>query len=153
MRFILVIGLMLSSGFAVVDEMGNVGPAGPTPVTPAAGPNLPELNWEARQPMPTARYGMAVAATGGLLYAVGGYSGTRLTTNERYDPAGDTWSTQTPMANARNGCCGHLFYEVRFFSVTFVGSAPVFTSGNGDYGSECPVDPGSAGDLVRRFVV
>lgn len=98
--------LMLGSVFALTDEMGNVGPTGGTPAVPASGPNLPELNWETRQPMPTARYGMAVATDGGMLYAVGGYGGARLTTNECYEPTGDTWSLKAPMANARNGCYG-----------------------------------------------
>jgi hypothetical protein len=101
-----VLCLILSFGFAVTDEMGNAGSdANPAPM-PGRGPGFPELNWEMKTPMPTPRFGMAVAATNGLLYAVGGYSGLRLTLNEAYDPAGDTWTTKAPMVNARNGCYG-----------------------------------------------
>jgi len=106
MRVLVLCCLSLNLVFAVMDEMGCVGPAGGTPTVPATGPNLPELNWETRQPMPTARYGMAVAAGGSLLYAVGGYGGSRLTLNEMYDPRGDTWTAKTSMVNARNGTYG-----------------------------------------------
>jgi hypothetical protein len=72
MRSIFTLCLALSSAFAVVDEMGSVGSGAGAPAAPSANPILPDLNWQIRQSMPTARYGMAVAATGGWLYAVGG---------------------------------------------------------------------------------
>ena len=43
--------------------------------------------WSTKAPMPTARTGLGAAATGGLLYAVGGWSGgTDLQTVEQYAP-------------------------------------------------------------------
>ncbi|MBC7334336.1 MAG: hypothetical protein H5T85_07800 [Actinobacteria bacterium] len=53
--------------------------------------------------MSKARYGLAAAAPGnGKFYAVGGYSGGYLATNEEYDPATNTWVTKVPMPTARN---------------------------------------------------
>jgi len=54
--------------------------------------------------MNDARHGMAVAAHGGLLYAIGGrtnYVGLK-STNEVYDPATDQWWYRTPMPTARS---------------------------------------------------
>ncbi|MDE2292523.1 MAG: hypothetical protein KGL53_10615, partial [Elusimicrobia bacterium] len=60
--------------------------------------------WTARAPMPTARYGLAAAAVGGKLYAVGGNasSSSYLATDEQYDPAADTWTSKAPMPAARS---------------------------------------------------
>lgn len=102
--FVLLLASALSPTF--VDESGCVGPQGQAirPAAPSA--RFVELEWEARQSMPTARFGPGVAAEGGLVYCVGGYGGSRLTVNEVYDPAGDSWFTKAPMDSMRNGCAG-----------------------------------------------
>ena len=58
--------------------------------------------WTRRSPMPTARYGLGLAAIGGRLYAVGGSTnGGQVGTLEVYDPATDTWTTKAPMPTVR----------------------------------------------------
>jgi len=64
--------------------------------------------WATRQPMPTARFGLAAAIAGnGKLYAIGGtVSGIdNLQTVEEYDPVTDNWATTTkaPMPTPRQG--------------------------------------------------
>ncbi len=58
--------------------------------------------WATRASMPTARFGLGAAtANNGKLYAIGGYNGGWLTTNEEYDPATDTWATRASMPTPR----------------------------------------------------
>jgi hypothetical protein len=56
--------------------------------------------WVSRNSMPTARYQLAVATTGNLIYTLGGLP--YLTTLEVYTPTTDLWSTKTPMPNGRS---------------------------------------------------
>merc|ERR1712137_487504 len=61
--------------------------------------------WRSAPPMPTGRFGLAVAAAAGRLYAVGGHDGRRrLATAEVFDPATGHWSTLEPMPTARYEC-------------------------------------------------
>ncbi len=57
--------------------------------------------WTMKAPMPTARQDLAAGALGGLMYAVGGRKvGPRdiiYSTVEAYDPATDTWATESPL--------------------------------------------------------
>jgi non-specific serine/threonine protein kinase len=67
--------------------------------------------WEARAPMTHAREHMAVVATGGRIYAVGGRAHGRDSdelgsTVERYDPAADTWESLSPLPHPRSGLNG-----------------------------------------------
>lgn len=60
--------------------------------------------WTTKASMPTARQVLAAAATGGKLYAIGGFSyqdGHFESTTESYDPATDTWESKTSMPTAR----------------------------------------------------
>lgn len=59
--------------------------------------------WTTMTPMPKARDGFGVAVVDGKIYAIGGYNGTYLNTNEMYDPVTDTWTTKTPMQYPRYG--------------------------------------------------
>jgi N-acetylneuraminic acid mutarotase len=59
--------------------------------------------WTELPPMPTARYGVAAAAIGDILYVVGGYSNNYLTTLEAYNTVTHEWSTKAPMSTARLG--------------------------------------------------
>ena len=45
--------------------------------------------------MPTARSNLGVAVVDGKIYAIGGYNGNNLGTNEMYDPENNTWTTKT----------------------------------------------------------
>jgi DNA-binding CsgD family transcriptional regulator/N-acetylneuraminic acid mutarotase len=59
--------------------------------------------WQTLSPLPTARYGLAVIAYGGNLYAISGSTGQEATgTVERYDTESDTWqrvsSKPTPVS-------------------------------------------------------
>jgi len=67
------------------------------------GAQADALTWQTLAPMPTARYGAATGAIGGKLYVAGGcclsnsYPYPRFTENEAYDPATNTWTTETPI--------------------------------------------------------
>jgi len=56
-----------------------------------------EDSWATMEPMPTARRELGIAVVDGKIYAIGGYNGSLLGTNEMYDPTTDTWTTKTPM--------------------------------------------------------
>jgi len=60
--------------------------------------------WTTKASMPTPRYGPGVGVIDGVLYAVGGFSGsdgTGLAAVEAYDPVTDTWTTKASMATPR----------------------------------------------------
>ncbi len=57
----------------------------------------------AKQPMPTARFGLAAVSLNGKIYAVGGYRLTYSKANEEYDPVTNTWATKAAMPTARTG--------------------------------------------------
>lgn len=62
-----------------------------------------EDSWTALEPVPTIRRDLGVASVKGKIYAIGGRSdGSRLSTNEEYDPATNTWTTKTPMPTPRS---------------------------------------------------
>jgi hypothetical protein len=67
--------------------------------------SLSKLVWESKSDMPTARYSMGAAVSGGKIYVIGGdnYSCTPLTNVEEYDPATETWSTRASMPTGRWG--------------------------------------------------
>jgi Kelch motif len=59
--------------------------------------------WRSVAPMPTARWGLRLVASGRYLYAIGGadLAGQSLTMVERYDPKSDRWATMNPMVQSR----------------------------------------------------
>jgi N-acetylneuraminic acid mutarotase len=67
--------------------------------------------WRSVAPMPTARTGLRLVASGRYLYAIGGAAppsgadpseiGPSLSTVERYDPKSDSWATMNPMVESR----------------------------------------------------
>jgi N-acetylneuraminic acid mutarotase len=60
--------------------------------------------WTAKAAMPsTPRRELAVGVVNGVLYAVGGWNGSNLTTVEAYDPATNTWTAKAAMPTPRNG--------------------------------------------------
>ena len=62
-------------------------------------------SWTSILPMPTARGGLGVAVVNGIIYAIGGLSGTSpLNVNEAYIPSLNSWTSKTPMPTARSGC-------------------------------------------------
>ncbi len=63
-------------------------------------------SWIERAPMPTARTSLAAAATGGLVYAMGGFNFLQvpdrpLDVVEIYDPEADSWSVGPPLPEPR----------------------------------------------------
>lgn len=59
--------------------------------------------WTACSPMPTARGALAVAESGGKLYAIGGYDGSANRAElEIYDPVKNTWATGAPLPTPRD---------------------------------------------------
>lgn len=63
--------------------------------------NAIEDSWETMEPMPTARSGLGVAVVDGKIYAIGGYNGSYLGTNEMYDPKTNGWTAKTSMPTPR----------------------------------------------------
>ncbi|GEM_PF-745893 len=58
--------------------------------------------WGPKAHMPTTRYRLACAEAGGLLYAIGGFSGMMLHDDvEAYDPVSDTWASKASMNSTR----------------------------------------------------
>jgi N-acetylneuraminic acid mutarotase len=57
--------------------------------------------WFTKANMPTARYGLAAVEVNGKIYAIGGYNGGVLQTNEEYDPVTNTWQIRTGMPTGR----------------------------------------------------
>jgi hypothetical protein len=57
--------------------------------------------WTTKTSMPTARYRLAAVAVNNKLYAIGGYNGSVLNTNEEYDPVANSWTTKTAMPTPR----------------------------------------------------
>jgi len=50
--------------------------------------------WTDKAPKPTGGGGFRASTVNGIVYVIGGYNGTVLSTVEAYDPATDTWSTK-----------------------------------------------------------
>jgi hypothetical protein len=48
-------------------------------------------------PMPTAKNSIRAVVDKGIVYVVGGYNGSRLTTVESYDPATNIWTEEAPL--------------------------------------------------------
>lgn len=57
--------------------------------------------WVTKATMPRARLRFAAAAENGVVYALGGYNGSYLATNQAYDTVANTWSTKASMPTAR----------------------------------------------------
>ena len=58
--------------------------------------------WRGRAQMPTPRGGLALAALGGRLHALGGGAGRATNAHEVYDPATDRWSAADAMPTPRD---------------------------------------------------
>lgn len=85
--------------------------------------------WSTKAPMPTARGQHAVAAGGGLVYAVGGDlnggGGNVLSTLEAYDPVSDSWTTKTPMPASRYYLAAAMLDGVLYAVGGHSGSGPL----------------------------
>ena len=66
--------------------------------------------------MPTARYNLAVAASGTKLFAMGGKDSNRATvdTLEIYESATDSWSAAAPMPTARSSLAAAIVGNTLF---------------------------------------
>jgi N-acetylneuraminic acid mutarotase len=51
-----------------------------------------------KAPLPTADDSVNAVVEGGLIYVVGGYTGTRTAIVQRYNPGNNTWTTEVSMA-------------------------------------------------------
>ena len=59
-------------------------------------------SWSTRAPLRQPRGGLAVAAVGGRLHAVGGSADSASAAHEVYEPASDRWTEAPPMPTARD---------------------------------------------------
>jgi N-acetylneuraminic acid mutarotase len=86
--------------------------------------------WTAVAPMPTPRSHLGVAVIDGIVYAVGGQSGTNhLATVEAYDPAANQWTTRAPMP-----------YELGALAVVALGGKLYAIGGSGAYSGLAAVE-------------
>ena len=125
-----VIGGVGTSSVSDPPQPDDCPPGNPPPIEGAPGEPCPtgdvlcsverydpaNNSWSQVGHMHDSRYGVAVAQTGGLIYAIGGSDGTGvLTSVESYDPDTDTWTTRAPLhvarmwASAAVGGDGHIY--------------------------------------------
>jgi DNA-binding CsgD family transcriptional regulator/N-acetylneuraminic acid mutarotase len=88
--------------------------------------NVAGDTWTKRAPMGMARGGLGVAVISGRLYAIGGGWESYLATNERYDPANDTWDVfESPVLgqwrNLGVAALGTRIYAVGGWNGDYVG--------------------------------
>jgi len=95
-------------------------------VSPA---NAAEDSWTTLETMPTARAGLGVAVVDGKIYAIGGYNGSRLSTNEMYDSATDTWTTKKSMPTARKGHAIAVYQNKIYVIGGIIGESDPVSSG------------------------
>lgn len=107
-RVLLVVAMILA-GFVLFLPQVLLGQAAGRPTDPISGvfPTLTPVagsaagRWRTRAPMLTPRNGLAVAAYGGLIYAIGGVSNEGVTGRvEVYDPQSDTWAARSAKPTA-----------------------------------------------------
>jgi N-acetylneuraminic acid mutarotase len=67
--------------------------------------------------LPTARYNLAVVSTGGLVYAIGGYSSSVLGTVETYNPATNAWTTAPPLPTPRQNLTAAVGSDGRIYAI------------------------------------
>ena len=86
----------------LVSPLGNVSARGETE---APQQSFSKLVWESKPDMPTARYNMGAAVSGGKIYVIGGdnYTCTALSNVHEYDPVTETWTTRADMPTGRWG--------------------------------------------------
>jgi hypothetical protein len=65
--------------------------------------------WNSKKPMPTPRYGFAIAVYNNKIFCIGGENRAGYTgANEVYDPATDTWETKTSSSYPRYGISANV---------------------------------------------
>lgn len=62
--------------------------------------------WYGRHSMSVSRANLIAETINGKIYAIGGFNGSFLSTNEEYNPATDTWTTKAAMPTARSALAG-----------------------------------------------
>ncbi len=95
-----------AAGAACIDSYVYVagGVVGGSGVNTLYAYNVYTDTWSTRASMSVARNDLFVVASGGKLYAIGGYSSSGGAQNavEEYNPATNTWTTKAPMPTARS---------------------------------------------------
>jgi hypothetical protein len=99
---ILCCSLIYTGGVGASNTVIDTAVATPTPT---ATPSQVRIAWQTRASMPTARDYPGVAASGGKVYAIGGYDGGPLATVEMYDPATNLWATETDLPTRKVWTC------------------------------------------------
>jgi N-acetylneuraminic acid mutarotase len=119
--------------------------------------------WTIKTPMPTARYGLVVAAVNGKIYAIGGDSaGGGLNTVEEYDPKTDTWAAKAPMPTKRYhmaaGVIDNKIYVAGGLNTTWISTLEVYDPATDTWESKAsmPINNyGLGGEVVngRLYVI
>lgn len=97
--------LVILSGCTDPEPFGpeSPGKAQPVPTGPAAASTNV---WSPKAPMPRARSFLAAGVANGVVYAVGGVTGTTAEGSPRPNPATNSWRTVSPMLTARSFLSG-----------------------------------------------
>src|SRR6266566_2470797 len=111
--------------------------------------------WSQVAPMPTKRFGLAVGAINGTLYAVGGFDDRQypgpLAANEAYDPVANAWTTRAPMPTPRHllgvAVLGSLLYAVggRDYYGAWSSALEVYDPAANSWTTLAPMPTGRAG--------
>jgi N-acetylneuraminic acid mutarotase len=101
-------------GAAIGDRVyvvGGVTAVGPGPSGIVEAYDTIADHWSPVAPLPAPLRGIAAAATGGILYAVGGFGAGDAAVADvfAYDPAADAWTTRAPLPAPRGGTAAVAF--------------------------------------------
>jgi len=81
----------------LVYEFGGTNNVGASQTNAVLVYNPATKTWLSKSAMPTARQDIVAVGANNLVFVIGGYNGNRLSTVEAYNPATDSWSTETPL--------------------------------------------------------
>ena len=86
-----------------------------------------EGSWTLLEPMPIARSGFGVAVVDGKIYAIGGWNGCFLSTNEMYDSETDTWTTKVTLASFQTDELSTIYQMFLQLVQTYLFSDPMYS--------------------------
>jgi N-acetylneuraminic acid mutarotase len=109
--------------------------------------------WTSKKPMPTPRYGFAIAVYNNKIFCIGGENRAGYTgANEVYDPATDTWETKTSSSYPRYGISanvvGNKIYVIGGFTGEYFPTLnEVYYPENDSWATKAPI-PTSVSDYA-----
>ena len=89
--------------------------------------------WSAKTAMPTARGSAAVAVENNIIYVIGGWNGSAMSTVESNNPASDTWTEDTPLLVSKVASSAGLIGTTIVAAAGLVNPNPTGTGDNEGY--------------------